>query len=82
MIKIEIVEKRKMIMSKENYQKVYEMIKKDKGYVCKIDGQPYYFSEASAYRMRDEVEVTFVSINSLDFTHSIEIEEDADDVGQ
>lgn len=75
MMKIEVVEKRKTIMSKENYQKLAEMIKKEKGYACKIDGQPYYITEATVHRMSAEVEVTFVSINSLDFTHSIEIEE-------
>lgn len=75
MMRIKVVEKRKTIMSKENFLKLAEMIKKDKSYACKIDGQPYYFTEVTEHHMSDEVEVTFVSINSLDFTHSIEIEE-------
>jgi hypothetical protein len=50
-------------MSKEAYQKALEMINKDKGYSCKIDGQPYYVGEVNVPRIPKMVDVTFVSMN-------------------
>jgi hypothetical protein len=81
-MKINVVEERKIRMSSEMYLKILEMMKKGKGYTCKIDGQPYYLKEMNAFRMGEIVDATFTSINSADFIHSIEIEVTADEQGK
>ena len=64
-MKIKVVDKRTIVVSPETYLEMMEILKKERAYICKFDGNPYYLAEMKMVST-ETIEARFVSINPIE----------------